>query len=177
METRGAGKRQPLTSPKSSSMRDFVRFFQLIYKEATEFKIWDPVQAMGWQITYGGTSIPIGVASVWHEFGPERQHYQMSWLSGCTAVIAVVSYYDISAKWTETDNCFSHHAGYMLLTCGKAVRMQTGLVPSVVPSSTTMAKWMKQIGTRWSSKRLQWTFLVSELPRQTSLPGPSGEAL
>jgi len=91
IEARGAGKRQPLTSPKSSSMRDFVKFFQFIYKEAEEFKIWDPVQAMGWQIAYEGHSIPIGVASVWHELGPERQLFQMSWLSGCTAVIAVVS--------------------------------------------------------------------------------------
>lgn len=104
LEPRGAGKRQPLTSPVGSSVAAYLTFFRKLYKIATKFEIWGPVQAMGWRIVYKGTKIPIGATGVYFDFGKERQHYQMSYLIGCTAVIAVVSAASLSSELALTDD-------------------------------------------------------------------------
>lgn len=90
-------EKQPLASPASDSAEDFEKFIDAIYDDATRLQIVpSDEQTSSWTVEVGRATIPIGATAVWFPFGNTPQNYQMSGLTGCTAIIAVVSFTKVS---------------------------------------------------------------------------------
>jgi hypothetical protein len=83
---------QPLSEPATDSDEDYVTWFDKTYEESIGFVIQPShEQQESWTVTYRGLAVPIGATGQFYPFGDKPQSYSMGGLSGCTAIIPVVS--------------------------------------------------------------------------------------
>ena len=81
-----------MREPASSSSADFATFINEFAVDGDTIPI-DPgqEQTSTWQVNYGRNAIPVGATALGYEFGGEYKEWVMGRMTGCTAIIAVVS--------------------------------------------------------------------------------------
>lgn len=85
---------QPLQEPASISKEGFAEFInEISTKESTEEIPIHPTaaQTKKWKVKVNGKVIPVGATALGYTFEGESKDYSLGQLSGCTAILAVVS--------------------------------------------------------------------------------------
>jgi hypothetical protein len=85
---------QPLEEPASTSKAGFAKFIKSIStRESTDRMDINPSedQVEKWKVKVNGKLIPVGVTASGYFFEGKSEDYSLGQLSGCTAILAVVS--------------------------------------------------------------------------------------
>lgn len=108
-------KKQQLRNPKDDSDGQFDRFMKsYVGKDQQLYIVPRPSEYNSWKINFKGKRTPIGATGVWHDFTDRSQNFIMQGLTGCTAIIIVVSpNIIVGCRAGNADNSvvFSWHLG------------------------------------------------------------------
>jgi hypothetical protein len=98
----------PLSNPAGGSAQEYGDWFKSVSENADENGGKLPlypsdVQIETWKVEYNGEEIPIGATGLWRPFGDRVRNYEMHGLTGCTAIVVIVSINKTSKRETIAD--------------------------------------------------------------------------